>query len=88
MRYQDKDIFVIPIGDKLNLSDNSAVSILYAPLCGQIAFIGKEDEDEIRRYVEEGVTIDEDLKELVDEMLVLTSCTMQIPDISKCLVLT
>ena len=83
MRYQDKDIFVIPIGDKLNLSDNSAVSILYAPLCGQIAFIGKEDEDEIRRYVEEGVTIDEDLKELVDEMLVLTSCTMQIPDISK-----
>ena len=53
MRYQDKDIFVIPIGDKLNLSDNSAVSILYAPLCGQIAFIGKEDEDEIRRYVEE-----------------------------------
>lgn len=83
MRYQNKEIFAIPIGDKLNLIDNLAVSILYAPLCDQIVLISKEDEDEIRRYVETGVAINGDLKELADEMLASTAYTMQIPDISK-----
>ena len=83
MKYQDKEIFAIPVGNKLNLTDNNAVSILYAPLCDQIVLIGKEDEGEIRRYIETGEAIDEDLKELADEMLATPACTMQIPDIAK-----
>lgn len=83
MKYQDKEIFAIPIGNKLNLTDNSAVSILYAPLCNQIVLIAREDEEEIRRYIKTGKAIDDDLQKLADEMLTTPACTMQIPDIAK-----
>ena len=61
------EIYSIPIGDCVGLSD-TAVHILYSPLSDEIALATEDDVLSIRRHIEEGVPLDDDLKELMQEL--------------------
>lgn len=84
MKYSDYEIFNIPVGDDLRLHHFDDVSILYAPLCDQIALVDRKDEDAIRRYLEKGDSIQPELKDWVDEMKAsVIPQTIDAPDISQ-----
>ena len=84
MKYSDYEIFNISVGDDLGLHHFDDVSILYAPLCDQIALVDRKDEDAIRRYLEKGDSIQPELKDWMDEMKAsVIPQTIDAPDISQ-----
>ncbi len=83
MKYQDKEIFAIPVGSKLGLKNDSDVLILYSPLCDQIVLIDREDECAIRSYIDYGKSISEELKDVADELLSMPTYKFQTLDISQ-----
>lgn len=83
MKYKDKDIFAIPIGHNAGLAENDDLLILYAPLSEHIVLIDRYDEYAIRDYIEKHESINEELKEVVDEMLSTPIFPFQTPNISR-----
>lgn len=82
MKYQDKEIFAIPIGQNVGLKANDDVFVLYAPLSGHISLIGRDDELVIRNHIENQTPISEELQEIVDELLLVPNYAPHNYDIS------
>lgn len=84
MKYTDYEIFSIPVGEELGLPHSDDVSILYAPLCDQIALVDRKDEYSIRQYLENKGPIPAELKDWADDLKAsVTPQIMDTPDISK-----
>lgn len=83
MKYQDKEIFAIQIGQNIDLKVCDDIFVLYAPLNGHISLIGEDDELLIRNHIEKQTPINEELQEVVDEILVAPNYTPHNHDISK-----
>ncbi|MBO7189930.1 MAG: radical SAM protein [Alistipes sp.] len=83
MKYQDKEIFAIPIGHNIGLRANDQVFVLYAPLSGYISLIDRDDERAIREHIESQEPINKELQEVVDDIYLSTSNVPHVNDISK-----
>lgn len=78
MRIGTTEIFDIPIGDCVGLPVED-VSILYSPLQDEIIVASAEDVRCIKSYLEQDCPIDEETKDLIDNMTVSTvpkSCSV------------
>lgn len=69
MRYQDKEIFAIPVGNNLGLRENDELFVLYAPLSGYISLVDRDDEYAIRGHIERRELLNKEQQEVVDDML-------------------